>query len=105
MSGDVLRRDASRSLGECILVSRLLLGSEFVLGMSIEIGAIATEREQEQKLSVHARGGNVGGGEALNCGMQIVGEAHSSISPQTRRDQDKLLPYTTVAPSPFKFSA
>jgi hypothetical protein len=41
MSSDVLRWNASRTLGESVVVSGLFFGSEFAFGMAVEMGAIA----------------------------------------------------------------
>ncbi len=47
MASDVLRRDAARALGDDLVVTRLFFGSEFALGMSVEIGAIHAEDEHQ----------------------------------------------------------
>src|SRR5260370_3496830 len=70
MSGDVLRGNAAAAFGQRGVVATLLIDGEFTLGMRVEIGAVAIEREHQKQLRVHPWGGNVfcgqpgdGGGE------------------------------------------
>ena len=74
MSGYVLCGNALRALCQGFFVSRLFFSSEFALRMSIEVGSVTTEREHEQKLSVHARGWNVCDGEAMNRRVEGLAE-------------------------------
>ena len=79
MPGDVLRRNALRTLGERIFVARLFFLSQFALGMSVEIRAIAAQREHEQQLGIQARRGNVGGIQALDGTGKSLTETHKLI--------------------------
>ena len=82
MTGDVLCRHAVRPLCKRGFVVRLFLVSEFALGMSVEIGAIAVERKHQQQFGIHARGGNFIRGKAI-CGVnESLFQLHRTISPQ-----------------------
>jgi hypothetical protein len=67
MSGDVLRRHARRTLGESLVVTGFVFGSEFALGMSVQIGAIDAEDKHQQHLGVHARRADVGRFQTIDC--------------------------------------
>jgi hypothetical protein len=82
MSGDVLRRNASGSLIESIVIQCLFFGGEFVLGMSIQESSIAAQREHEQQLGIHSRGRHLSGRQALDRRTESVAKKHPAISPQ-----------------------
>jgi len=67
VSSDVLRGDSASALVESLLVTGLFIGREFAFGMSEEIGTVAAQSEHQEQLGIHARGSNVGGGEAMDC--------------------------------------
>ena len=69
MAGNILRGDASRSLGECFAKATVFIKGEFSLGMRIKIRAVAAQGEHQQKFSVHAWGGNILRGELGHCGI------------------------------------
>jgi hypothetical protein len=66
MAGDVLRGDAPCALGERGIVTGCFIRGEFAFGVRVEKSAIAVESEHQEKLRVHARGGNVVLREAVN---------------------------------------
>src|SRR5439155_9466523 len=82
---DVLRGNALRAPGERIVITGLLFGSEFALGMSVEISPIASEGEHEQQFGIHARRRDVGQVQALDCRAEGFTEKHEAISPQEAR--------------------
>ena len=64
MAGDVLCGYAADTFGEGPIVAGPFMGGEFALGMGVEIGAIAVEREHEQQFRIQARGRNSLHGES-----------------------------------------
>ena len=82
MAGDVLRWNSRGSSSESLVVALRFVGSEFPLRMGVEIGAVAIEREHDEEFRVQARGGNLGGGQPLDGGIQGLSKSHESISPQ-----------------------
>src|ERR1700722_21011826 len=84
MAGDVLRGNSADPLGESGLVARLLGGGEFALRVSVEIGAVTVESEHEEEFGVQARGGDVVGGQAGDCGGEGRLQLHGAISTQRR---------------------
>jgi hypothetical protein len=58
---------------------------QFALGMSVEIGAIAVEREHDQEFGVHSRRRNMGCGQAFDCCVESSAKLHESISPRRHR--------------------
>src|SRR5579864_7270092 len=77
MSGDVLRRTATRPLADDFIVARLLVFIEFALRMSIKISAFAVEDEQEQQFGVQARRRHVILNEQMVCGINGLLELHA----------------------------
>jgi hypothetical protein len=65
MSGDVLRRYAGGSARESIIIPLHFVSGEYTLGMRIEIGAIAIEREHDEEFRVQARRWNLRGRQLI----------------------------------------
>ena len=64
MAGDVLRGDTAAPLGESPVIACSFVGSELVLRVGVEIGAVATQCEHQKQLGIQTRGGNLGSREA-----------------------------------------
>ena len=53
--GDVLGGHAVLAFGQSLVVAALFLGGDLALGMSMEISAVACQREHEQEFGIHPR--------------------------------------------------
>src|SRR5450432_792492 len=77
MAGDVLRGLAGDALGEGVIVAALFFGGKLAVGVRVEMGAIAGEREHQKQLGIHSRGGDVGSGQARDGGGERWFQLHS----------------------------
>jgi hypothetical protein len=50
---------------------------------------VAVEREHDEQFGVQARGGNLRGGQPLDCGMESLAKLHESISPRRHGGTEK----------------
>src|SRR5579863_1612747 len=86
MSGDVLRRNAFRSLIEGLVVTRLFFSRQFALRMPVEVSAIASQCEHEQELGIETWRWNLRGSQTPDCGVEGFAKRHKAISPQRHRE-------------------
>jgi len=66
MPGDVLRRNAGGAARKSFVLALQVVGSELSLRMSVEIRAVAIEREHDEEFRIHARRGNSRGSQPLD---------------------------------------
>src|ERR1700728_1291215 len=76
MAGDVLCWNAAGAFGESGVISILLIGREFALGMREKVGAIAVEGKHEKKLRVQARRWSLFRGETRDGGGEGLLKLH-----------------------------
>ena len=77
--GDVLGRKSAGATGDDVVISSFFVGSQVAIGMGIEIGAIAAEREHQQSFGVQAWRANLSGGKLVEREFECVFEEHGGI--------------------------